>query len=581
MKLTSTIEGKRAQEAINAGVNAIYNPVRKSLGPHAKKALIYRLYGRGARIADDGHFIAEAQEPKDPYIRQVASVFKEACKRTNEKVGDGTATTATIAGKLWNECNRSMMGETSEYTAKKTGKASTTTMRANILASASLVKDAIKLAAKKVETLESLERIAVVSLGNVIDGERIGKIVAKMAWEVGVDGFIDTVEGYKGEIETELIKGMRFPAKPGAKAFVNNPSRYEMLMQDCHVLVTNFTLDNAAEHGNTFAKLNEKTSKLVVIAPSFSDNVLQNMIAANKAGFFIYPVKAPSLRTEQFEDISIYFGADFIDKNKGRSMKTVQFRELGFVEKLVVKDTENREDATALGGAGTKNVSLNDTAGVTATPVLAASISTNPVHNRVEMLKSQLKETREDSFKKLLERRIAAMASAVGVIRVGDSTIASSLDLRMKIEDAVYASKSALRGGYVKGGGLCLKEIADTLPENDILKAALMAPYNEIQSSVEGGIEIGSDITDPMEAEFYAVEHATQVVGNLITVDTITVELDEINPAEGMFAIARMIGEYVISQKKHLGQLAENEEEMERDRLGGLTVDEHMSLDNS
>lgn len=571
---TLTIEDKKAREAIYRGVNAIYRPVRKSLGPHAKKALIYRTYGRGARIVDDGHFIAEAQEPKDPFVRQVAGTFKEACKRTNERVGDGTATTAVIGGKLYNDIHSTLIDGSSEFTAKKSGKASTTTLRGHILASAKIVKDAIKAVAKKVSSLEELERIATISLGNVIDGERIGKIVAKMAWEVGVDGFIDTVEGYKGEIETEVIKGMRFPAKVAGKAFVNNPARYEMLAQDCHVIVTNWSLDNAADHAPAFQKLNEKTTKIVIIAPSFSDNALVNMIGAIKQGYHLFPVKAPSLRTEQFEDIATYFGSTFIDKNKGRSFKSVQFHDLGFVEKLVVKDTEAREDATAIGGGGTKSAILSDDRKEDNT------ITTNPVKERIEMLKAQLVETKEENFKKLIERRIAAMGSAVGVIRVGDSTQAASLDMRLKIEDAVYACKAALRGGYVKGGGLCLKEIAETLPETDILRSALLAPYNEIQASVDGGLVIGDDVIDPMEAEFYAVEHATQIVGNLITVDTITVEVDEMQLGEGHMAMAKMMGEVVISIKRHLGQLTENEEEMERDRLGGLSNDERLMLDN-
>ncbi len=571
---TSTIEGKKAQAAIYQGVNAIYRPVRKSLGPHAKKALIFRTYGRGARIVDDGHFIAEAQEPKDPFVRQVAGTFKEACKRTNEKVGDGTATTAAVGGKLYNDTYATLADGGSEYTAKKTGKVSTTTLRAQILASAKIVKDAIRAAAKKIETLEELEHIAIISLGNVIDGDRIGKIVAKMAWDVGLDGFIDTVEGYKGEIETEVIKGMRFAAKPAAKAFVNNPARYEMVAQDCHVIVTNWAMDNAGEQGPVFSRLNDKTTKLVVIAPSFSDNALTNMVAAVKEGFFIFPVKAASLRTEQFEDIATFFGADFIDKNKGRSFRSIQFRDLGFVEKLVVKDTDAREDASAIGGAGTKNVILSDEKRE------GASIATNPVKERIDMMKGQLAETKDENFKKIMERRIAAMSSAVGIIRVGASTQASSLDLRLKIEDAVYACKAALRGGYVKGGGLCLKEISDSLPEGDILKSAILAPWNEIQASVEGGLEIGPNIIDPADAEWYAVDHATEVVGNLITVDTITIELDEVNAGDGYMAMAMMMGEVVIAMKRHLGQITASEEEQERDRLGGMTVGEKVMLDN-
>ena len=177
-----------------------------------------------------------------------------------------------------------------------------------------------------------------------------------------------------------------------------------------------------------------------------------------------------------------------------------------------------------------------------------------------------------------MERRIASMASAVGVIKVGDSVQASSLYRKLKIEDAVYACKAALRGGYVKGSGLCLKEIADKLPDNDILKSALLAPYEQIQSSVDGGLEIGEDIIDPMEAVYYSVEHAIKVVANLATVDIITAEISEIEMGDGLITIAKMMGEYVKNDAIQKGLLKENEKEAYMDSLGGLNEDEFIFL---
>lgn len=564
MRTTKTIMGPKARKAIYDGVNAVAAPVSKTLGPQARKALMFRTFNRGSRIVDDGYTVAECQEPKDQFARLAATTFKEACKRTNEKVGDGTATTATLAGKLFNLAYAQLTDSSSEFTASKIGKVGVSTLRKKILDSAEVIKQKIKDSATKILTLEDLERVAIISVGN----EKIGKIVAKMAWDVGVDGFIDVVEGYKGEIETEVIKGMRFPAKVAAKAFVNNAARYEMVMLDCPVLLTNYALDNASEIAAVLSNLNSQTDKIIVMAPSFSDNVLINMVAAMKAGYSIYPVLVPSLRTEQFEDLAVYCKANFIDKQAGKKLANIQFADLGFLEKLVVKDTENKEDAVATGGAGT----FSKTDGT-------EQVET-PIQKRLEMLKGQLKETRQEQFKKLLERRIASIASAVGVIRVGEATQASSLDTKLKIEDAVYACKSALRGGYVKGGGLCLKEIAETLPDSDIFKEALQAPYNTIQASVDGGIEIPDDVIDPAEAEYYAVEHAASVVANLITVEIITVEEEDPIQGEGEFAIAKAIREYVVSHKQHIGQIKANEVEMELDRMAGLTVDESISLDN-
>lgn len=570
---TKTLLGKDARAAVLKGVNAIYEPVKRTLGPEGKTALLYRTYNRGSRITDDGVTVAECQEPKNPHVRLVAQAFKEMCKRTVEKVGDGTTTTAVIGGRGYNDVHALLTEGVGEFTARAKKGVGVVTLRNKILATAAKVKEAVKAKAVVIgpEDLVELERIATIS---VKDAD-MGKIVANMAMQVGVDGFIDVVEGYKGEIETEVIKGFRFPAKVAARAFVNNPARYEMVMTDCQVLVTNFSLDNASEVGKVFQKLNEHTSRIIVVCPSFSDDVLVNMVAANKAGYFIYPVKAPSLRTEQFDDLAVTVGAEFIDKNKGRNIRNVQFRELGFVEKMVVKDTEAREDAVVTGGAGTRP---SMSAGNTTDDVGVSSA----VSERIEVLKAQLVETKDDTHKKLLERRIASMSSAVGIIRVGDSTQASALYRKMKIEDAVYACKAALRGGYVKGGGLCLKEIVEELqlPDDDILKAALLEPYNLIQASVDGGIEITKDIIDPAEAIYYAVEHASSVIATLATVEIITPELEQPDPAEATFAVARMIGELSITMKRHFGQLQEGQEEAERDAMRGLSVDEVIATDN-
>lgn len=585
MRSTQTLLGAKAREAIYKGVNAIYAPVSRTLGPEGKNALLYRTFNRGSRITNDGVTVSEVQEPKDPFVNLAANAFKEGCKRTNEKVGDGTTTTACIGGKLFNDIYEQMSENSSVFIQKQS--VGVMSLKRQILESAEKVKEEIKKRAKQVESLEELEDIATVS----VEDRELGRIIAKMAWDVGVDGFIDVTEGYKGEIETEVIKGFRFPAKVSARAFVNKPERYEMVAEDCPVFITNYKLDNANEFGETFRKLNSFTSKIIVIAPEFSENVLVNMVNATKAGYFFHPVKAPSLRTEQFEDLAIYCGAKFINKDKGHRMSNVQKEDLGFLKKLVVKDTENKEDATAIGGKGeleeimsyTEDVEVEED-GKKKNKKIIKEKQTSQIAERVAVLKGQLSETRQEQFKKLLERRIASMTSAIGVIRVGDTTEASSLYQKLKIEDGVYACKAALRGGYVKGGGLCLKEIADELEEGNPIKSAISHPYELIQSSVEGGIKIDDTVIDPAEAVYYAVEHAIGVVSNLITVEIITPEMPDPVMGEGEQSIAKAISEYVISNKIHLGQLKDNEAEMERDRLNaltnGLTIDEFSKQDN-
>ena len=272
----------------------------------------------------------------------------------------------------------------------------------------------------------------------------------------------------------------------------------------------------------------------------------------------MFPVKVPSLRTEQFEDLAVYFGATFINKDTGKKLENTEDTDLGFVQKLVVKDTENREDAVAIGGKGV----LEEKMKVADQDYQVSS----PVAERIKILKEQIGEERIETHKKLLERRIASLASAVGVIRVGASTNAESLPLKLKIEDAQYACKSALEEGYVKGGGLCLKEIAEELPES-ILTEALKAPYEQIQANNEEPLEIGEDVIDPAKVVRLAVEHAVSVVANLITCKILIAEEREKNPAEGYEAIAKAINRHNVMFAKKEGILKENMDEMEADQL--------------
>lgn len=542
---TKTYLDKKALDIIRIGVNAIYEPVRRTLGPDCGTTLMYRTFGRGPRNVDDGHYTAEVIELKDPAQKLAADFFKEAIKRTNQRVGDGTTTTAVIAGSLFNDVYDRMYARSSGISLA-TGEQKDTPMalKREILSEATKIKEAIREASTPVTTLKELERVAMISLG---DNEDIAKKIAKMAYELGPDNAIDVTEGYKGEVEFETDQGMSFPAKVCGQAFVNKPERYEMTIDDSLVIVTDHKIDNEIQLKTLVERVG--SPKLTIIAPDFSNNVLVMMVMSRKNNLNLWPVKAPSLRTEQFKDIATFCGANFISKESGNKIEMVNPEDCGFFQKLIVKDTEAKEDADMRGGRGKKEA----------------------IQARVKELEGKLKETQQDQFKKVLERRIASLASAKGTIRVGSATDAENLPLKLKIEDVVYACKSALRAGYVKGGGLCLKKIADDLPKDHILKKALLSPYLQIQENAGRKIEIGKDVIDPTEAIYYAVEHATSVVASLITVKNLIPEMVDPIMGEGEYAIARALTELVINDKIHKGQLKESEREQDRDNMNTLT----------
>src|SRR3990167_2735448 len=561
----------KAREYILRGVDAIYEPVRRTLGPHGANALLYRTFNRGPRNTNDGHTIAQVIEPENEYENLVATFFKESAKKTNDLAGDGTTTTITIGGKLIHHIfkllrgSQTRVGDDRQYGLME--------IRKQLFAEAEKIKAEIEKCAKKIESLEDLEKIAKVS----VEDDELGVIIAKMVWETGMDGYIDVVEGFKGIIETEIIKGMRFPAKVGAKAFVNNAARFEMVAEHILVLITNHKIDNVADVAQAINPLLKENPKLAIFAPGFSEEVLvdwfsavftmQNGVKVKKPGVDIFPVHVPSLRTEQFDDLAIYFGATFINKDKGMKLANVEMRHLGFLEKLVVKDSDAREDAVATGGAGAKDMKV-----VMGEEEMSAE-NTSAIAKRIEELRGQIEETHDEPHKKLLERRIASMASAVGVIRVGASTQADSLYKKLKIEDAVFSSKAAMQEGYVKGGGLCLKEIADELPES-LLTDALRAPYEQIQENAGGDFEVKDEIIDPVKSTRLSVKHAVSVVANLATVKMLIPEKRERSPAEGYTDIAKAIHFYSRLYNKQHSIIRENqlevwadEEKLEKEAL--------------
>lgn len=555
-KSTQVISDKRVIEIIKKGVDAITGPVSKTFGPEAGTTLMYRTYNRGPRNVDDGFYTSEVIIPKDPHVRLVAEFFKESTMRTNRKVGDGTSATTVIGGALFNDLYTQLAPKAQGFSNKQTNKsAGVMALKKEILKEATIVKEKIRASAKPIKDLKDLEKISAISLG---ESNELSKTVAKLAWEVGADGFIDVVEGYKGEVEVEKVEGLRFRAKIADKAFITNKEQFKMEVEDCPVFITNYKLDNPEIVRYLVEQVYKDTSKLIFLAPDFSTVVLQQMALSFKGGLQLWPVKVPSVRTEQLEDMAIFMGAKLIDKSKGMKLETCNGTELGRLAKLIVYDVETNDDAVAIGGAGEKSQELKD---------------------RVKTLKGQLVETKEHQFKMLMERRIASLSSSGGTIRVGSPTDAESLPLKLKIEDVVGACRAAIRGGYVKGGGICLKEIADELKDGHVLKNALLAPYNQIQTN-SGGITIGKDIIDPADAIYYAVEHATSVVASLITTKTLVVEEQEIQQGEGEMEMANALKKAVYYWAKEKNILSENEKLAMLDANGGMLMEEKIQLDN-
>jgi chaperonin GroEL len=548
---TSVLTGAQARKKVRAGVNKVFNAVKLTLGPEGVNALLPRSYNRGPRLTNDGVTVSENIKPKDEHERLAADFYKEGSKKTNEVVGDGTTTTAVIAASIMNEVFDMLiddgMPQVDFMEGKKSKAPSVRVMRKEMKVAKDSVIAEIKKQTKDVKTLADLKKIAVVSIGK--EDTEVAERVAELVWNVArdgdgnyVDNYVDVTEGHKGKIETEITKGMKFPAKVAHRAFVTKPERFEMVAEDVPVFITNFKMDSVQEVVEMLNRLQHP--KIALFSPSFSSIVLTALLDASKKGMMCYPVLCPALRTEQLEDLAAYTGATVLDKEGTRKMKNVQPSELGFAAKLTVKDVEDREDATLMG---------------------AKEIQSQPIKDRIKVLQGQMTEAKNDMTKASLERRIANLQAAVGVVRVGASTNAELLYLKLKIEDGVFACKAALEEGYVKGGGLCLKEIAEKLPKS-IITNALKTPYEQIQKNCGGSLEIADDVFDPAKVVRLEVEHGISVASSLITTGISVVEERDKAPWEGDEMVAKAIGKMAYYSAKHQGMLAEAEDEAESDR---------------
>lgn len=555
-QMMSSLTGAKARAKILAGVRAVYDVLKLTLGPEGKNALLPRTYNRGPRITNDGITIAEhVRLLKDEHQRLAAEAFYEGSKKTNELAGDGTTATAVIGGFLIISIFRDLTDQdipSVEIAGVQSKNISVRALRKEMKDAKDLVIAEIKKKAKPIKTLEDLEKIATISIGR--EDETSAKTVAKIVWDVArdasgayLDNHIDVTEGYKGEIETEVIKGMAFPSKVAHRLFVTNPERYEMVANDVPVFITNYKLDNPVETARILTVL--KAPKLAIFAPEFSNSVLTMLLKQSEKGLMFYPIKCPALRTVQLEDLAAYTGATVIDKDSGKKLENAGVLDLGFAEKIIVKDTENREDAILLGGKGAQKKHKGEN---------------TAVEERTETLKKQLTEARNELDKKQLNKRIANLSSAVGIIRVGASTSSELLYLKLKIEDGVYACKAALQEGYVPGGGVCLKKIAESLPKS-ALTDALKEPYEQIQRNAGGNLEIGKDVIDPAKVIRLQVEHAVSVASSIITTDISIAEIREKNPAEGYETIAKAIHLYTTLWGKERGLIKESEDASQAD----------------
>lgn len=425
------IFGEEVKKKLQKGVDTVANAVRVTLGPRGRNVVLDKGFG-GPTITNDGVSIAREIVLKDKFENMGAEIIKEVATKTNELAGDGTTTATVLTQALVNEGLRQ------------------TTMGINSMAvrhgmehAAADVVEALKKMAIKITSIDEIKQVATISAEDAELGEKIAETIDK----VGKDGVVTVEESQSFGIETELTEGMQFDKGYVSPYMVTNPERMEAEYKDAQILITDKKISGIQEILPLLEKIAQTGKKeLVIIADDVDGEALATFVVNKlKGGFSVLAVKAPGYgdrKKEILADIAITTGGQVISEDLGLKLENTELAQLGKADRVIA----TKDSTTIVGGAGKKEA----------------------IDDRVKALKSQLEQTSSKFDKEKLEERIAKLSGGVAVIRVGAATETEMKYLKLKIEDAVNATKAAIDEGIVPGGGTALARVA-AIVEKEIL----------------------------------------------------------------------------------------------------------------
>lgn len=492
--------GPSVQEKFLRGVEVVNKMVGGTLGPAGRNRIIQVKY-KAPWIINDGAEIARRIVLDDPIEDLAAQTIIEISMKTAEQAGDGTTTSVVIASELVRICMKKIKEESNRSEFEHGGiRTNPMVLWQQIRTESAKAIESLRNMAKPVKD-KDLDNIISTSLENLEYGKTLGDLIRK----IGKDGYISVEDNWatKYGVETEVIQGMKFLGSYASSYLTNSSSQKEALWEDTHVLVTNHKLESTQPLATLIKTFREKGHRRLVIIGGYSEGsdpfggkFIEGVSKAvelsqmpNADNTLVLAIKAPSLTSEELHDVAIFCGATFIDKKIGIELPAVELKHLGYAKKV----SATEDEVNMMGGSG-------------------------GTKERVEVLKEQVTLEKDQMFKEKLLRRIANLTSGQGVIRVGAKTETERSYLKEKLKDAVSSAKVALEEGFVPGGGISFKKVAEELGKDSILYQALLAPYQRIQDNA-GGIAISKTIINPLKVDRLALENACSGAGMLITSD--------------------------------------------------------------
>ena len=520
--------GDEARKALEAGVNQLADTVKVTLGPKGRNVVLDKKFGTPL-ITNDGVSIAKEIELDDPFENMGAQLVREVSTKTNDVAGDGTTTATLLAQAMIREGLKNLAAGANPIVMKK-----------GMAKAVDAAVSAIKEQSQKVNGTDDIARVGTVSSSD----ETIGKLIAEAMEKVSADGVITIEESKTAETYSEVVEGMMFDRGYITPYMVTDTEKMEAVIDDAYLLITDKKISVISDILPILEQLVQSGKKLVIIAEDVEGEALSTLIVNRLRGTLnVVCVKAPGFgdrRKEMLQDIAILTGGTVISSDLGYELKDATIQLLGSARQVKV----GKENTTIVGGAGDKQA----------------------IADRVAQIRSQIASATSDFDREKLQERLAKLAGGVAVIKVGAATEVEMKDKKLRIEDALNATKAAVEEGIVAGGGTAtinaipaVDKLVSELEGDErtgakIVRKALEAPLRQIAANagLEGSVIINNilqagkpnygydaqkeeyvddmieaGIVDPTKVTRSALENASSVAAMVLTTESLVADLPE------------------------------------------------------
>ena len=522
--------GSEARTALAAGVDKLANTVKVTLGPKGRNVVLDKQYG-APLVTNDGVTIAKEIELEDAFENMGAQLVKEVATKTNDVAGDGTTTATVLAQAMIQAGMKNLAAGANPIILRKGMKKAT-----------QAAVDAIAAMSSKVNGKHQMARVAAISAGD----DEVGNMVADAMEKVSNDGVITIEESKTMKTELDLVEGMQFDRGYISAYMATDMEKMEAVLDDPYILITDKKISNIQEILPLLEQIVQSGKKLLIIAEDIEGEALTTLILNKLRGTFqVVGVKAPGYgdrRKEMLKDIAILTGGEVISEELGLELKDTQISQLGRAKSVKVK----KENTVIVDGMGDKK----------------------EIENRIAQIKATIEVTTSEFDKEKLQERLAKLAGGVAVIRVGAATETEMKEAKLRMEDALNATRAAVEEGIVAGGGSAYihasKEVAklvDTLEGDEktgasVILKALEAPLHQIAANAglegaviinkvrESEVGVGFDaynekyvnmveegILDPAKVTRSALQNATSVASTFLTTESCVANIKEETPA--------------------------------------------------